>query len=335
MLTQKGEIYDAVKALAKELGFADFGCAHTGPVSDISRTSYISAMEEGHFAGMKYLHNNLEKRFNPQHLVEGADSVLVFLAPFSLPDNLVPPKGISQYALGQDYHMVIKEKLYRIMEMLHSCVEGFCGRAFTDSAPVLEREWGVKAGLGFIGKNNFLISRNCGIKNFIGTIICNAGLPSTWEMEPQKAKSAAGSCGNCTKCLQACPSGALCREFSIDARKCISYHTIENRSLAEDIERGIVPEFGVQYYGCDSCMDACPWNSRNLPGWNEFHSNCSMLQSATNEWWATLTPAEFKENFKDSAMLRGGLTNIRTALEWGRNSLKNGRIQTHDNSLGK
>ena len=326
MLTQKKEIYHTVKALAQELGFADFGCAAAGPVTESVRAAYMDAIGNGHFAGMEYLHKNLDKRFNPRLLVEDADTILVFLAPFSLPEGAIPPVGISQYALGRDYHKVIKDKLFCIMEMLQERIEGFCGRAFTDSAPVLEREWGVKAGLGFIGKNNFLISRKCGVKNFIGTIICNAGLPSTVEMEPEKAVSAAGSCGECTRCMDACPSGALCRSYTIDARRCISYHTIENRRLAESIAQGVVPDFGERYYGCDACMDACPWNSKNLPGWEEFHTKLPLLHNAGYEWWKELTKEEFKEKFKDSPIMRGGLENIITALEWGRNYKKNGRL---------
>lgn len=324
MLTQKKEIYRAVMAMARELGFTDSGCAVAGPVTDYVQKAYLSAMDEGRFAGMEYLSRNLEKRFNPGLLVEGADTVLVFLAPFSLPQGTTAPEGVSQYALGADYHKIIKNKLFRIMEMLSSCISGFSGRAFTDSAPVLEREWGVKAGLGFIGKNNFLISRRCGVKNFIGTIICNAGLPPTVEMEPEKAASATGSCGECTRCIDACPGGALGSSYSVDAGRCISYHTIENRRLKEDIALGIVPAFGKRYYGCDACMDACPWNSRNLPGWKEFHTNLNILQEAGEEWWINISEEEFKEKFKDSAIMRGGLENIRTALEWGRNFRENG-----------
>ena len=123
--------------------------------------------------GMNSLGRNIEKRFNPALLVEGARSVMVFLAPYSLPHNLSPVEGMAQYALGDDYHKVIKDKLFAIMDHLKEVYPNFQGRAFTDSAPVMEREWGVRAGLGWIGKNNFLISKSCGIKNLIGVIISN------------------------------------------------------------------------------------------------------------------------------------------------------------------
>lgn len=311
------DIYWAVKAMAKELSFADFGSAPAGPVSQLCRDSYINALEKGHFAGMQYLNNNLEKRFNPTLLVEGATTVLVFLAPYSLPDNLTPPAGISQYALGKDYHTAIKGKLFKIMEFLAASFQDFQGRAFTDSAPVMEREWAVRAGLGFIGKNNFLISKSCGIKNFIGTIICNVPIPYTMEMEPQKHLETCGECGECQKCLQKCPTGALCAPYSIDARKCISYHTIENRDLAASLEKGEIGNLHGKLYGCDNCSNACPWNSRNIPGWEEFRIHYKELSGIKKEYWKNFPQDEFKKKFKDSPLLRGGLKNIQTALEWG------------------
>ena len=317
------DLYRAIKAMAKELSFADFGSASAGPVSQLCRNSYNDALEKGHFAGMQYLNNNLEKRFNPTLLVEGATTVLVFLAPYSLPDNFTPPPGISQYALGKDYHTIIKGKLLKIMEFLAANCQDFQGRAFTDSAPVMEREWAVRAGLGFIGKNNFLISKSCGVKNFIGVIICNAPIPSTMEMEPQKRLKTCGECGECQRCLQGCPTGALCAPYTIDARKCISYHTIENRNLGASLENGEIASLHGKYFGCDNCSNACPWNSRSLPGWEEFRTHYEILWESGNEWWRKLSEEEFKKKFKDSPLLRGGLKNIRTALEWGNKRKEN------------
>ncbi len=324
MLRDKTGLYWKIQTLATELGFADFGIASAAPVSALSRNNYMESLEQGCFAGMEYLHKNIEKRFNPSLLVEGAASVLVFLAPFSLPPHLTPPTGVSQYALGKDYHKIIKDKLFSIVGMLQEEYPNFSGRVFVDSAPVLEREWGVQAGLGFVGKNNFLISRRCGIKNFIGCIICNLNLPLTSAMEPEKVKANTGSCGECTRCLQACPTGALCSSYRVDARFCISYHTIENRNLKSDIAKGAVPQMGKQYFGCDACMDACPWNSRNVHGWKEFHTNYPLLKEAGQDWWLSLSEKDFKEIFKESPILRGGLENIQTALESGNNKNSNG-----------
>lgn len=315
------ELYGVIKGMASELGFADFGCAAAEELPSSVRERYMESLENGCFAGMTYLGRNLEKRFNPGLLVEGAASILVFLAPYSLPDSSPAPEGIAQYALGRDYHQVIKGKLFTMMGRLREMYPHFSGRAFTDSAPVLEREWAVRAGLGFVGKNNFLISKSCGIKNFIGVIICNLHVSPTKDAEPEKYQKAAGGCGDCTRCLQACPSGALERAFYMDSRRCISYHTIENRNLASDISRGAVPDFNGRIFGCDSCLDACPWNSRNLPGWGEFHENCPVLSGKGAGWWENLTQEEFGRIFKDSPLLRGGLENIRESVLWNKKNI--------------
>ena len=273
---------------------------------------------------MDYLKRNVEKRFNPTLLVEGAKSVLVFLAPYSLPKNLEPPQGIAQFALGEDYHIAIKEKLFTIMKRLQELFPEFQGRAFTDSAPVMERYWAVEAGLGWIGKNNFLISRTCGIKNLIGVIICNLDIPATGEILPDKSLHTKGSCGECTRCLIACPSGALCHPYSTDARKCISYHTIESRSLQDDVAAGKLPDFAGAIFGCDRCLNSCPWNSANKEGWEVFHKNYGILSGKDNQWWEALTPEEFKKRFKDTSLQRGGLQNIKASIEWGKKEKKNG-----------
>lgn len=326
MSTSSNEIYWFIKKKSQQLGFVDFGCAPAGEVSCTARTHYLNSMEKGYFASMTYLQKNLEKRFNPQLLVPGSHSVLVFLAPYSLPPYCPPPSGVAQYALGSDYHLVIKEKLFAIMEEVKQIFPQLQGRAFTDSAPVLEREWAVKASLGWIGKNNFLISKRYGIKNLIGTIICNLELPSTTEIEPEKGILNMGSCGNCSRCIQACPTKALENAFTTDAGKCISYHTIENKNMEEEILLGKVPPFPDNYFGCDKCMDACPWNSRNVTGWGDFHKNYAILSGSTQQWWEGMCQEEFNITFKDSPLMRGGLDKIRTSLEWNKRSKENGKF---------
>ena len=155
------------------------------------------------------------------------------------------------------------------------------GRVFVDTAPVLERAWAVEAGLGFIGKNNFFISREHGIRNFIGIIISNFtilpeehSLTLHQELEEVPKKK---YCGNCTKCLEACPTGALCAPYTLDARKCISYLTIENKEASMPLNLEMAQYRDGWIFGCDACMNACPWNSRNKEGWPEFQQKQNPL----------------------------------------------------------
>lgn len=274
-------LFENIETLAKKLGFAAVGYA---PAKELENEPerYKKSMEMGFFANLGYLERNLEKRFNPQLLVEGTKSVLVFLAPYGSMENssdgyiattLSGKYKVAQYALGEDYHTVIKSRLNEILAHMQRLDPTIIGRVFTDTAPVLERAWAVRAGLGFIGKNNFLISRECGIRNFIGVIISN------WSPENTPASDQNNGvptdlykkyCGNCTKCLEACPTGALCAPYTIDARKCISYLTIEEKGASMPYNVEMAGQRGGWIFGCDACMNACPWNSRNKEGWPEF-----------------------------------------------------------------
>ena len=296
-------IVSFINELSIKEGFADWSYTEVSQLLD-EQEDYMSALEKGYFADMSYLCRNIDKRFNPSLLVEGAKVIILFLAPY----NSTNSKGVASYAWGKDYHLVIKEKLFRIFNELnnyHNSIEGeesFSGRVFTDSAPVLERAWAAKAGLGFIGKNGLLISRKAGIKTLIGSIICNLTLPHKLS-GTNRSKS---YCGNCTKCLDACPTGALCAPYTLDARKCISYNSIESKMPNLELN------YNGWYFGCDECVNACPWNRKNLTGWEEFSCNSELLDGATSRWWSELTKGEFKRLFKDSPLFRGGLRNIVT-----------------------
>ena len=289
--------FQEIEKITKELGFTAVGYASAAQLTDETER-YMQALESGHFASLEYLKRNLEKRFNPQLLVEGARSVLVFLAPYGqqrtsefveitqAPDNSHPlPDSykVAQYALGEDYHTVIRGKLNTILQRMKELDPQISGRAFVDTAPVLERAWAVRAGLGFIGKNNFFISRKHGIRNFIGIIISSYAID---EIETKKEEECRGDkmnlwgreeeigkkfCGSCTKCIESCPTGALCAPYTLDARKCTSYLTIEDKgsSLALNMENGAERDGWI--FGCDACMNDCPWNSRIDKGWEEFN----------------------------------------------------------------
>lgn len=245
---------------------------------------------------MAYLSRNLEKRFDPELLVPGAESVLCFLAPYGAAGG-----GVAGFAQGVDYHKVIKDRLFSVMEDLRRQFPAFEGRPFVDSAPVLERYWAVKAGLGFIGQNNFFISPEHGLRTIIGVIICN--IPA--DRFPPHAPLAATDCGACGACLRACPSGALRAPFDLDARKCISYLTIESHEPLPPDLKDPAQRKGWRF-GCEECMRACPWD-KPLEPLPEFETHRAELDAMTDDDWAALSEEEFKTRFADSGLLRGGL----------------------------
>ncbi len=293
-------IFDKVKELALELGFSDAGYAAIAPLHN-NREHFERSMEAGFFAELGYLKRNIEKREDPRLLVEGARSVLVFLAPYGKPvakeqDEYISIQAeagggnmqykVAQYALGEDYHTVIRGKLNTILEHMKSMNPSISGRVFTDTAPVLERAWAVQAGLGFIGKNNFFISREHGIRNFIGVIISNFEIHGKDCATNSIGKgincngneiSEKKYCSNCTRCIDACPTGALSAPYALDARRCTSYLTIESREATPERNIEMASQRGGWIFGCDACMNACPWNSRNKPGWQEFEQGANPL----------------------------------------------------------
>lgn len=305
MTEQNVHIYRKIAERAGQLGFADFGCAPAQRLSE-EALFYGRALDCGHFADMGYLGRNLEKRFDPRLLVPGTRTVLCFLAPYGPASAGSPHFKVSAYARGRDYHAVMKEKLRLILQDLQQWVPGTSGRVFVDSAPVLERAWAVRAGLGFIGKNNFLISRKCGIRHLIGVILTDLE-PDFPPAEIQPAR-----CGNCTRCLDSCPTGALCAPFTLDARKCISYQTIESR-LPADWEPEPVFRDGW-YFGCDACLNACPWNRMNRPGWPAFSERDEWFARLEPGWWEEQTEESFARQFRDSPLQRAGLEKIRDSL---------------------
>ena len=277
----------------------DFGAARAEKVEEI-RSSFERFLAEGRNGGMGYLARNLEKRFDPTLLVPGARSVLCFLAPYGAAGG-----GVAGFAQGVDYHKVVKDRLFAVIGELKEAFPAFDGRPFVDSAPVMERYWAVKAGLGFIGQNNFFISPEYGLRTIIGVVICN--IPA--DRFAPHAALAATECGSCGACRAACPSGALRAPFELDARRCISYLTIESHDplpadLAETAARR-----GWRF-GCEECMRACPWDKPLTP-LPEFETHRASLKSMSDADWASLTEEEFKARFADSGLLRAGLEHLK------------------------
>ncbi len=258
-------LYGTLASSAAALGFAGFGAAAAAPATEQSRKKLENYLESGRCGDMDYMGRNLQKRLDITLLVEECRSVMAFLAPYDHHEG----GRIASFAFGEDYHKVIKDRIHLFVQRNMAALEQACGskplyRVFTDSAPVLEREWAVRCGVGFIGCNNFLISPTAGLRTLIGILAINLPFEKLdcGQLRSQKERLPR-DCGGCLKCIKACPTGALEAPYTIDARRCVSYLTIESR------RKGPV---GEQIFGCDRCMDACPWNCP-YPGWPEFSSN--------------------------------------------------------------
>ena len=248
-----------VKRLAGECGFARAGVAPVGEIQSPERLKRWVA--DGLNAGMDYLARNLSKRLCPGRLVEGARSVLCLLVSYNPPKEVSSDAFIARYARGRDYHKVLRKRARALCDRIRLIAPSFAGRVFVDTAPVAERSLAAAAGLGWIGRNGALIVPDLGSYVLLGEIICN--LP----LRPDDPLSL--DCGDCTACLTACPTGAILPEQTIDARSCLSYHTIENRS---EIPRGLWRKLGNRVFGCDTCQAVCPHNRRKPPGDGELLS---------------------------------------------------------------
>lgn len=257
---------------------------------------------------MGYMANHFEKRVDPGKLVEGAKSVISVLLnyfPATVQEDQDAPR-ISRYALGLDYHYVIKERLHQLLSYVQSDLGPCEGRAFVDSAPVLDRAWAQNAGLGWIGKNGCLISPEFGSWVFIGELIVDMELAYDDAFTQNR-------CGTCERCIKSCPTGALISPGKIDARKCISYLTIECR---DEIPQSFQGKLENHVFGCDICQEVCPWNRKpiacRIP---ELSANPELL-SLSQQQWMELDKATFRRLFKGSPLQRTGYKGLRKNLDF-------------------
>lgn len=296
--------------LSQELGFDDMGIAPCGSMEE-QRVFYMDWIQNGYQAGMGYMERNIDKRLDPGLLVEGAKSVIVLLKNY-FPENSLPETDnyiLAKYAYGNDYHDVIREKLNILVDTIKAQTGSIQTRGFVDSAPVLERAWAVRAGLGWIGKNSCLIHPQEGSFFFISVIITDQEMEYSTGIQTNL-------CGSCRRCLDSCPTGAIVQPMVIDARKCISYLTIENKGeIPEDFKR----KFKNRIFGCDICQDVCPWNRKPAPHQEPSFRPEQALLMMNRERWRELTKAEFDNLFRKSAVKRskysGLMRNVNFASE--------------------
>ncbi len=240
------------------------------------------------------MENHFDKRLDPRLLVDGAKSVISLLLNYYPQEQQINNSyKISKYAYGQDYHFVIKEKLKQFLELIQENIGDVNGRAFVDSAPVLDKAWAAKSGLGWIGKNSNLITQKVGSFYFIAELIV--------DLELEYDSPTTDHCGTCTACIDACPTEAIIRPYVVDGSKCISYFTIE---LKDNLPQEMQGKFDDWAFGCDICQDVCPWN-RFSKSHNEplFNPNPDLLQMTKSDW-EEITKETFQKVFKDSAVKR-------------------------------
>ncbi len=295
---------EAIKEAARKIGFDAAGIAPVALLSE--EAEHVRRwVREGKHAGMDYMERNEEVREDVRRLVPGAHSVIVTLTNYYDPQP--QPAGvprIAMYARGRDYHAVLKERLHALLREIRQQEPEAEGRCFVDSAPLLEHAWARRAGLGWQGKNTLLIRKGLGSFCFIGTII------TTTRFDRYDTPFTANHCGTCRRCVDACPTGAL-QPGSLDARRCISYQTIENK---EDCPDELLRLAGERLFGCDACQTACPWNARLTP-----HRTADFLPQGDNMEltaadWLAMSPEQFRERFRGSPLERAGLLRLQKII---------------------
>lgn len=287
-----------IKAEALRLGFDACGIAKAEPIRQEVAEEFREWLRQGHHASMQYMENHLEKRLNPQLLMEGVRSIVCVALNYK-PSAQQNQEGyqLAAYALGRDYHDIVKEKLHQlaayIIRQWEDEEQPVSYRAFTDSAPVMERYWAMQAGIGWIGKHHQLIIPKSGSMFFLGELFLN--IPLAYD------QPATSHCGNCTRCIEACPTGALTAEGPFRAEQCLSYLTIENR---EEIPPEMKDKMGSTIYGCDRCQQACPWNTMGAPTREPALQPKEELMTMTREQWQHLSEEDYRRLFKGSAVKR-------------------------------
>lgn len=296
-----------IKQKAIDLGFTACGIAKAGPVDFDAVNEYEEWLAKGYAADMDYLQKNKTLRYDPRELFPGAKSLIVVALNYYPKQIMHSDITFSYYSYGKDYHFVVKNLLLHLLRYIE---EELCpslpidhaleGRAFSDSAPLMERYWAKLAGVGFQGRNRLIIVPRVGSYCFLGVLAVNIDLKRD---EPLKI-----SCGKCHKCEESCPTHAICNGF-VDSNRCISYQTIENRS--DNIPDDIVMSMGSRVYGCDACQQVCPWNRfAKATGIKEFEPSEEFM-SLDSDKLKSMGNGEFKRMFKSSAISRAGLKGLR------------------------
>jgi epoxyqueuosine reductase len=296
-----------LKKLANELGFDYCGIARAAYLEEDAKR-LETWLSKGMQGTMRYMENHFDLRVDPCKLVPGAKSVITLLLNYFPKErqNEDAPK-ISKYAYGRDYHEVIREKLNKYVAYIKLNIGDIHGRGFVDSAPVLERTWAQRSGLGWVGKNGNLINKNSGSFFFIAILITDLEL----EYDDPFAKD---YCGTCTKCIDACPTDAILPDKVVDGSKCISYFTIELKEML--IPENMKGKFDNWIFGCDICQDTCPWNRFSKPTTEIEFSPIPEVLNLSAKYWEEMSEETFKKVFKHSPLNRTKFSGIQRNLKF-------------------
>ncbi|MGL2994400.1 tRNA epoxyqueuosine(34) reductase QueG [Flavobacterium sp. TSSA_36] len=304
MINNKEKYTQFIKAESKRLGFLSCGISKAGFLEKEAPRleNWLSQQMNGQ---MTYMENHFDKRLDPTLLVDGAKSVISLLLNYYPSEEQHPDSyKISKYAFGQDYHFVIKEKLKELLSSMQTEIGDVSGRAFVDSAPVLDKAWAAKSGLGWIGKNSNLITQKVGSFYFIAELIV--------DLDLENDNATTDHCGSCTACLDACPTQAIVAPYVVDGSKCISYFTIE---LKENIPSEFKGKFDDWIFGCDVCQDVCPWNRFSKSHQEPlFNPNPEMLEWSKKDW-EEITSETFNAVFKNSPLKRSKWNGLKRNIE--------------------
>ncbi|RAI94799.1 tRNA epoxyqueuosine(34) reductase QueG [Algoriphagus yeomjeoni] len=297
-----------IKSAAKRLGFDFCGIAKAGFLEE-EAPRLEEWLNRNYQGEMGYLANHFDKRLDPTKLVEGAKTVVSLIYNY-YPEQKLPESSesikLAKYAYGEDYHFVIRDKLNEFLEILRDEIGEIDGRGFVDSAPVMERQWAQKAGLGWLGKNSLLLNREMGSFFFLAELIIDL------EVTPD-TPLAKDYCGTCTACIDACPTDAINGDGVIDGSRCISYLTIE---LKDSIPSEFKNKMENWAFGCDICQDVCPWNRFSKPHQEPKFQPHPELAEFTNRDWQEITEETFRKVFKKSAVKRTKLAGLKRNVEF-------------------
>jgi epoxyqueuosine reductase len=289
-----------IKAEAKRLGFLSCGISKAGFLEEEApRLEYW--LNQNHHGEMKYLEDHYDMRLNPTLLVHGAKSVISLLLNYYPPQEQIKDSyKISKYAYGKDYHNVIKKKLKKLLRSIRTEIGEVPGRAFVDFAPVMDKAWAAKSGLGWMGKSSNLLTQQVGSFYFIAELIV--------DLELDYDNPTTDHCGTCTACIVACPTQAIVAPYVVDGSKCISYFTIE---LKENIPNEMKGQLDDWMFGCDVCQDVCPWNKFSKPHSEPLFSPYPELLSYTKKDWEEITEETFAKVFPNSPLKRTKLDGLK------------------------